>query len=604
MEAVMIDQLKAKTIIKMILRMESDARVGTDEMREATLLLVWAYLAYIQGDKELPPLSSVFEGVMDLQTAYHKISLILEQRNQLSILGRYFRESSLPDTISNSRAIAITERANEFVSEDSFKLVADILYQDREPPWLSSADVPSALAELMFQLGDPSADEMYSLFSSSWPLAKIHSQRGKNVTLETKKYPSLMVAISLAYGVNLVSNDPITSPVVISSEGNLKQFPVVQLAQPYGLRIANPITGFHERFQSNTTDGVVLAIYHGLAQCSGKMIALIPQGLLFRGADNYELRVSLIDKGILDTVIQLPGKALENDASVSVALLIIDKQRDPKEPVMFYDAVQDEFIQKDEWGRETTLISWDTVEKDILERKKNDYSSFVKSQDIIDNGYDLSVRRYALNTTAKKLHKLPNTLLLSDVATILRAQSLKENIPPQGDIFHVVGGKDITESGIIDDPKQHLVLAGKTRDRAKLQSLQPDDILISIKGNIGVVGLVGKNCHQNWVANQIFLIIRLKENSKIHSPLYLFRYLKSPLIQAYLQGKVAGNSVQSLKSSDIQQLKVPIPTAEEEADVLQINENIMGAYAWIDEYREEIDELNQQLWGGSNMSQA
>ena len=180
----------------------------------------------------------------------------------------------------------------------------------------------------------------------------------------------------------------------------------------------------------------------------------------------------------------------------------------------------------------------------------------------------------------------------------MRAQSLKEGVPPQGDIFHVVGGKDVAENGIVNEPRKHLVLDGKDRDRARLQRLHPDDILISIKGNIGVVGLVGKSCQENWVANQIFLIIRLKENSKIQSPIYIFRYLKSSLVQVYLQGKVAGNSVQSLKSSDIQQLKVPMPVAEEEDDVLQIHEEIMGGYEEIEEKRKEIDELNQQLWGG------
>ena len=87
----------------------------------------------------------------------------------------------------------------------------------------------------------------------------------------------------------------------------------------------------------------------------------------------------------------------------------------------------------------------------------------------------------------------------------------------------------------------------------------------------------------------MFQVIRLKEHSEIDSSPYLFTYLRSPLVQAYLNRNMAGAG-RSLKSADLRELLVPVPTTEQLEETLDTYNEILGHYYSIEAEQSEIDE--------------
>ena len=91
--------------------------------------------------------------------------------------------------------------------------------------------------------------------------------------------------------------------------------------------------------------------------------------------------------------------------------------------------------------------------------------------------------------------------------------------------------------------------------RSKHLILRPDDILISVKGKVGVAGVVPdgapKDIFGAWTAGQPFVIARLRRSTPINDPAVLARYLASPFGQTQLQALAGGTTVPLIPMNDL-----------------------------------------------------
>lgn len=84
--------------------------------------------------------------------------------------------------------------------------------------------------------------------------------------------------------------------------------------------------------------------------------------------------------------------------------------------------------------------------------------------------------------------------------------------------------------------------------------------------------MIGDDCGDNWIAGQVFLIIRAGERGTVR-PEYLYRYLASPM--QYLGEIDSGTGIPILKTNDIKNLPAPVSSTEEQARVIDIHRQFM-----------------------------
>jgi len=555
---------------------------NAQRLDEIALLFAWIKL-----DREQSPslISQAADGDCSLREAYKGVAETLAGKGKQK-LAQLYQSSQLPIMISDHSARNIAKLLWNAQEVDAFSMI-DELYQQAKGP-LSKEGlfiVPDDLAQLMYQLSGPSNDgEVYAPFAGSLRIGGLHAKAGQTTTTAFQEGNPLFGAIALLADLNLLSENPIHADRTDS-----KEYSIVQMLPPLGVRVER---NDGPKGKAIKISSEILAIEHALARCNGKIIVLVPQGVLFRGARDYDLRVSLVEKGYLDAVIQLPQGMLPN-TGISTAILVIDKQREKESPVFFYDASSQGPIKEDTQGQREFFGTWSSITREVLEKTTSRHALMVSAEEIKASHFDLSVSRYVRGPATKAVFELRDTQPLSAIAKLIRAQPLKEESPPSGDTFKVVGGRDIGHGGSVSAPIQELTLSGRMRDRAELQRLESGDILISTKGQIGLVGLVDENLGENWVANQIFQVIRLKKDGPIQSPIYLFRYLASPLNQAYLKEQTTGSALPVIKTTDIKELPVPIPSAEEEKTVLQTHARIAEKHQQIKALEQELKVLGQ-----------
>ncbi|WP_409374190.1 type I restriction-modification system subunit M [Streptococcus suis] len=135
-------------------------------------------------------------------------------------------------------------------------------------------------------------------------------------------------------------------------------------------------------------------LLHGLYHLGtqGTMAIVLPHGVLFRGAAEGEIRKRLLEKNQIDAVIGLPSNLFTN-TGIPVCIIILKKNRDLNEPVLFIDASRN-FIKA---GKQNALQEKDIAKiVDVYTNRTevDGYSHLASRQELIQNDYNMNIPRY------------------------------------------------------------------------------------------------------------------------------------------------------------------------------------------------------------------
>ncbi|MGQ7337885.1 type I restriction-modification system subunit M [Streptococcus suis] len=135
-------------------------------------------------------------------------------------------------------------------------------------------------------------------------------------------------------------------------------------------------------------------LLHGLYHLGthGTMAIVLPHGVLFRGAAEGEIRKRLIEKNQIDAVIGLPSNLFTN-TGIPVCIIILKKNRELNEPVLFIDASRN-FIKA---GKQNALQEKDIAKiVDVYTNRSEEegYSHLASRQELIQNDYNMNIPRY------------------------------------------------------------------------------------------------------------------------------------------------------------------------------------------------------------------
>lgn len=200
--------------------------------------------------------------------------------------------------------------------------------------------------------------------------------------------------------------DTLNTPLLKEGD-SLMKFDLVVANPPFSLKkwkgdnIENdPYNRFHRGIPPRTK-GDYAFISHMVETAKakeGKVVVIVPHGVLFRGASEGRIRKSLLQENIIDTVIGLPA-GLFHTTGIPVAILVIDLSREPggrnedRKDVFFVEASKLYRSAKAQNLMDDEHI--DKILKAVEDRK--DIEKFCRSvqpEEIEENDFNLNITRY------------------------------------------------------------------------------------------------------------------------------------------------------------------------------------------------------------------
>lgn len=153
--------------------------------------------------------------------------------------------------------------------------------------------------------------------------------------------------------------------------------------------------------KTKKTELLFLTLFLRMLKVGGRCACIVPDGVLFGSSKAHKaIRKELIEGNRLEAVISMPSGVFKPYAGVSTAILIFTKTgHGGTDQVWFYDMKADGLSLDDKRSPVQENDIPDIIERfhnlaGEQERKRTEQSFFVPVQEIIVNGYDLSINKY------------------------------------------------------------------------------------------------------------------------------------------------------------------------------------------------------------------
>lgn len=473
----------------------------------------------------------------------------------------------------------------------------DVLYWSSEPPPATCAIAPS-LANFLVSLATFDApDQIYLPWERSGQFAA--RCRRRNIDCWIEPPAPLMVDLVLAQlscaHPNAHRNDPVLSPVELGP-GQLKQFPVslsiLEPAQRYSLKdIENDP---HNRFPEKTHSNIVLSVRHLLAQTHGKIVVVVPNGLLFNAGAERLLRADLLQKRMIHTVIGLPD-GLFSGSSTANSVLILDTVK-PSDSIRFVK-ITEEFTKSGS-RKCTELANLPQLLRTTRDRDNNPMAINVSVSAIARDECNLELGRYLLDEQTRKLRAvlaMQHTTKMFDHFEVVRAR--QHATSAQGVSVREIQATDLPDYGHVLGASKDSLFDLST-PKAQSYFIQRNDVLICLKGAVGRVGFVKSAPERGaggWVAGQSLAILRARPSGQ-YDPGALMVYLRSPMGQAQLSRLAVGSSIPTLQGSALKELEIPTMNIVQQGMAVEALEEEASVQSEIEVLRQKQSKIASALW--------
>lgn len=198
--------------------------------------------------------------------------------------------------------------------------------------------------------------------------------------------------------------DTLDEPLNVK-DGQLMQFDRVIANPPFSQNYNRATMQFANRFgygfaPETGKKADLMFVQHMLASCkrTGKVVVVMPHGVLFRGGKEKEIREKMLNADVLEGIISLPPQ-LFYGTGIPACVMVFDKSKPDhlKNKVFFINADKD-YAE----GKKQNNLRPEDIEKiDYVFQHKieeTQYARLVDVATIAANDYTLNIRRYVDNT--------------------------------------------------------------------------------------------------------------------------------------------------------------------------------------------------------------
>ncbi|PEW48222.1 type I restriction-modification system subunit M [Bacillus thuringiensis] len=257
---------------------------------------------------------------------------------------------------------------------------------------------------------DPTAGSGGMLIQS-YQYVEEQGQNSENIQLHGQELDPTVVAICkmniILHNIsnyNIEYGDTLTEPLNVEN-GQLRQFDRVIANPPFSQNYTKSDMGFTNRFRYGFAPETgkkadLMFVQHMLASCKrdGKVVIVMPHGVLFRGGKEKEIREGMINDNVIEGIIGLPPQ-LFYGTGIPACIIILNKNKpdELRDKVFFINADHD-YAE----GKNQNTLRPEDIEKleyvfaNKIEESK--YSKLVDLATIKENDYNLNIKRYVDNT--------------------------------------------------------------------------------------------------------------------------------------------------------------------------------------------------------------
>ena len=173
--------------------------------------------------------------------------------------------------------------------------------------------------------------------------------------------------------------------------------------------------------KTKKTELLFLALFLRMLKVGGRCACIVPDGVLFGSSTAHKaIRRELVDGNRLEAVISMPSGVFKPYAGVSTAILIFTKTgHGGTDKVWFYDMKADGFSLDDKRSSVADNDIPDIITRfrhldAEADRQRTEQSFLVPKQEIVDNGYDLSINKYK-KTEYKPVEYPPTSEIMAQI---------------------------------------------------------------------------------------------------------------------------------------------------------------------------------------------
>lgn len=480
-------------------------------------------------------------------------------------------------------------------AEAAFCLTGDT----RSAPICLSLPVARSIARV---LDLPLHGSVGCLFSPSatvaWVLAEDH-----DVTVYAEQSVAIMLALlsrAACRPLKVRRENPIDGSFSPAPYGRtdrsppFERFDFLVSVPPYGARLNEGAD------KGMTFESYQARVFAGLANKA--FYTLVPDGLLFREFE-AESRARLLSQHSA-TVLSLPSGIFWPNSSIATSVVRLTPGG--ARSALLIDGRS---MDKSSSGRpQESLIAQHLEGFRGFRVDEPGHVADVAIEELAENSFSLLPERYVksagLAAIEKALEQRP-VITLGDVAEIERGKAptpIRDSDEDAALTVLEIAPADLID-GIVRPPARQQAFDRKEEKRVQGVTVRADDILVSIKGNVGNVGIVedvgvhlAQIMSEPWIVSQSLAIVRLKANPHIHSPAVLAALLTAPWVREKLESMSGASTVRTLPLSALRSLSLPVPSAEECA----LAETKLAAIAetreQITEHQRNLAESRSQLW--------
>lgn len=235
-------------------------------------------------------------------------------------------------------------------------------------------------------------------------------------------------------------------PLAQGHAGEEEKYSLVLANPPFAgsLDYENTAKDLQQIVKTKKTELLFLALFLRLLKNGGRAAVIVPDGVLFGSSKAHkELRKILVEDQKLDAVVKLPGGVFKPYAGVSTAILLftktnsggtdrvwfyeveadgwsLDDKRQPLLPEEKLGVVPAEQLTAAEQGKNNlpdVLARWQAREGEELQRPRTAQSFCVPKDEIVGNGYDLSLNWYK-EVVHEVVDHVPPQVIMQELAVL------------------------------------------------------------------------------------------------------------------------------------------------------------------------------------------
>ncbi|SJN52318.1 Type I restriction-modification system, DNA-methyltransferase subunit M [Sphingobacterium faecium PCAi_F2.5] len=347
-----------------------------------------------------------------------------------------------------------------------------------------------------------------------------------------------------------------------------EKFDVIISNPPFGLKLGHHYKDIEPSFRTIEQFLIEKGI-QSLKQ-NGKLIALLPQGFLFRGMQERRLREHLIEEDLIDTIISLPGGLLLN-TGIPLIIVVLSRTKSTPGKVKFVDAKK-YVIEK---GPREKILN-DYALNSLIHSNNEDVNTvrIVDIRQIRANDYNLSVVRY--------FKKKIDGVKLRDILKLVRGQS--GNLPETGKLVRIRDLKDDKVDFTLDASN-----LGETElKRHDIHLISESCLLLAIRWKTLKPTLF------EFKGEPIFRsrdILSFELNDLIVDKAYLINELHTEYVQEQLESYRLGSYMPFIRRDDLMEVIIKLPSLQEQRAKVQ------GIYELSDKIKSLQEERNALAHG-------